>query len=209
MARSLSLFHALLFLFTSSSIVTALESASISANLKGVGHTCVSKCLYYTVLSDMGKALGCDTPYDNNCYCATAAQSASAAGEHMERCASSMCGAGDLKLDLSTMQSIYGSYCMAAGYTQPGATRWYNPAEATQEPKSEAAETTASDKDAKPSQTPKDDTPMTTTQFNVVTQTTDGNGATRPRGKFLLLLVTVPLIFLQVLFQHLAPCPVN
>ena len=203
MAVRISLFNALLLLLTTSSIVTALESVSISANLKGVGHTCISKCLYYTVLSDIGEALNCDTPYDNNCYCATAAQSASVADEHMSRCASSMCKAGDLKLDLTSMQSFYGSYCMAAGYTQPGATNWYNPAQATEEPKSEEPKDTGSDKDAKPSQTANGDTPQTSTQLTIVTQTTENdNGATRSRGKFLLLLVTVPLILLQVLYQH-------
>ncbi|KAG9503120.1 hypothetical protein J7337_005959 [Fusarium musae] len=113
------------------------ESVTISANLDNVGHTCISKCLYYTVLSDMGRAMGCDDPYDNNCYCATAAASANKADGFMSKCATSLCSAGDRSRDLTSMQSYYASYCMGAGFTQPGATEWYNPAEATEEPTNE------------------------------------------------------------------------
>ncbi|KAM0432330.1 hypothetical protein ACHAPT_004871 [Fusarium lateritium] len=148
------------------------ESVTISRELDNVVHTCVSKCLYYTILSDMGTAMGCDDPYDNNCYCATASASASQADAWMSKCASNTCSAGDRSRDLSSMQSIYASYCMGAGYTQPGATNWYNPAEATEESSSDDADNDSSN--AEPSKTVDSGSVETTTRMTIVTQTTEG-----------------------------------
>ncbi|KPM39063.1 hypothetical protein AK830_g7478 [Neonectria ditissima] len=168
--------------------VGAADTVTISEALDTAGHSCISKCLYYTYLTDMGKAMGCGAPYDNNCYCATASASATVADGFMSKCASSLCQRGDYTLDLSSMQSYYGSYCMAAGYTQPGATEWYNPAEATSE--SEPASSTGSsdssnnsdDSDAEPSKTLNSGAVETTTQLTIVTQTTEGGaGATQSR----------------------------
>ncbi|KAH8672949.1 hypothetical protein BGZ61DRAFT_101490 [Ilyonectria robusta] len=177
MARLLPLFSTLLLLLQSS--VRAVETVTISSLLDNVGHTCVSKCLYYTIFSDLGGAMGCEDPYDNNCYCATASASASVADGWMSKCASSTCGRGDLTLDLSSMQSIYASYCMGAGYTQPGATDWYNPAEATTEAEPSSTESSGSD-NAEPSRTADSGSAETTTQVTIVTQTTEGGaGATK------------------------------
>ncbi|CVK92362.1 uncharacterized protein FMAN_07258 [Fusarium mangiferae] len=154
------------------------ESVTISANLDNVGHTCISKCLYYTVLSDMGRAMGCDDPYDNNCYCATAAASANKADGFMSKCATSLCSAGDHSRDLTSMQSYYASYCMGAGFTQPGATEWYNPAEATEEPTNEPTAESSGDSDAKPSRTANSGGDATSTHMTIVTQTAE-DGASR------------------------------
>ncbi|SCV28883.1 uncharacterized protein FFB14_02101 [Fusarium fujikuroi] len=154
------------------------ESVTISANLDNVGHTCISKCLYYTVLSDMGRAMGCDDPYDNNCYCATAAASANKADGFMSKCATSLCSAGDRSRDLTSMQSYYASYCMGAGFTQPGATEWYNPAEATEEPTNEPTAESSGDSDAKPSRTANSGGDATSTHMTIVTQTAE-DGASR------------------------------
>ncbi|PNP80647.1 hypothetical protein FNYG_06246 [Fusarium nygamai] len=154
------------------------ESVTISANLDNVGHTCISKCLYYTVLSDMGRAMGCDDPYDNNCYCATAAASANKADGFMSKCATSLCSAGDRSRDLTSMQSYYASYCMGAGFTQPGATEWYNPAEATEEPTNEPTAESSGDSDAKPSRTANSGSDATSTHMTIVTQTAE-DGASR------------------------------
>ncbi|KAF5648130.1 uncharacterized protein FTJAE_1344 [Fusarium tjaetaba] len=175
------------------------ESVTISANLDNVGHTCISKCLYYTVLSDMGRAMGCDDPYDNNCYCATAAASANKADGFMSKCATSLCSAGDRSRDLTSMQSYYASYCMGAGFTQPGATEWYNPAEATEEPTNEPTAESSGGSDARPSRTANSGGDATSTHMTIVTQTAE-DGASRTQGKFLLLMVMVPLLLLQVLF---------
>ncbi|KAF4472916.1 hypothetical protein FAGAP_13481, partial [Fusarium agapanthi] len=154
------------------------ESVTISANLDNVGHTCISKCLYYTVLSDMGRAMGCDDPYDNNCYCATAAASANKADGFMSKCATSLCSAGDRSRDLTSMQSYYASYCMGAGFTQPGATEWYNPAEATEEPTNEPTAESGGGSDARPSRTANSDGDATSTHMTIVTQTAQ-DGASR------------------------------
>ncbi|KAF5234115.1 hypothetical protein FANTH_12341 [Fusarium anthophilum] len=154
------------------------ESVTISANLDNVGHTCISKCLYYTVLSDMGRAMGCDDPYDNNCYCATAAASANKADGFMSKCATSLCSAGDRSRDLTSMQSYYASYCMGAGFTQPGAIEWYNPAEATEEPTNEPTAESTGGGDAGPSRTAKSDGDATSTHMTIVTQTAE-DGASK------------------------------
>ncbi|RGP64735.1 hypothetical protein FSPOR_7671 [Fusarium sporotrichioides] len=173
--------HLLSFLLASLPLALSadFESVTIGSNLDNVGHTCISKCLYYTVLSDMGRAMGCDDPYDNNCYCATAAASASQADNFMSKCATSLCSAGDRARDLTSMQSYYASYCMGAGFTQPGATEWYNPAEATEEA-TEAATAESSDgrSDARPSRTADSGGDATSTRMTVVTQTAE-DGAVR------------------------------
>lgn len=204
MAGALPFFYALLLLLPVH-WANAAATVTLSNEIDGSAHSCISKCLQYGYLDDMGDALACGTPYENECYCATAEKSASAAGAWMIKCASSRCAAGDFTRDLSSMESYYGSYCMAAGFTQPGATDWYTPAEQTEAPESTSAEEKTT---AKPSQTadrdePKEtadsDEPDRTTRFTIVTQTTEPNGATRSRSKFLLLSVMVPLLLLQVL----------
>ncbi|KAF4452725.1 hypothetical protein F53441_4436 [Fusarium austroafricanum] len=157
------------------------ESVTISANLDNVAHTCISKCLFYTVLSDIGRAMGCDDPYDNNCYCATAAASASKADGFMSKCATSLCSAGDRSRDLTSMQSYYASYCMGAGFTQPGATEWYNPAEATKEPKEDASADSRGDSEAKPSRTANSGSDATSTKMTIITQTAE-DGASRTQA---------------------------
>ncbi|KAF4341360.1 hypothetical protein FBEOM_4709 [Fusarium beomiforme] len=198
-------FPSLILLSLPLALSADFESVTISANLDNVGHTCISKCLYYTLLTDMGRAMGCDDPYDNNCYCATAAASANKADGFMSKCATSLCSAGDRSRDLTSMQSYYASYCMGAGFTQPGATEWYNPAEATEEPKEEStAGGSGSDSDARPSRTANSGGDATSTHMTIVTQTAE-DGASRTQGKFLLLMVMVPLLLLQVLFLCVTP----
>ena len=192
-------FHSVFLASLPLALAAEFESVSISSNLDNVGHTCISKCLYYTVVSDMGKAMGCDSPYENNCYCATAVASVSQADAFMSKCVTSRCSAGDRARDLTSMQSYYASYCMAAGFTQPGATEWYNPAEATEEA---TADNSDAGSDAQPSRTANSGIDATSTRMTVITQTAE-DGAVRTQGKFLLLMVTVPLLLLQVLFSCL------
>lgn len=196
MARLLPLFASLLLLLRPS---LGAETVTISSDIPKDGHDCIGDCLYSTYLTDMGKIMGCDLPYENACYCATQAASVSVADNWMSRCASSNCGRGDVTRDLTSMQSLYGSYCMGAGFTQPGATEWYNPAEATEEASSaSSAEEDSATSDAEPSKTADSGLSETTTEWSVVTQTTEGgSGATKSQGKFLLLMAAVPLLLLQ------------
>lgn len=165
--------------------VLSLESVSINSVFPSRQHTCVTRCIFTYGASDIGNALSCGNPYDNNCFCNTATASASAAAVWLSECGSSSCSAGDLTQDLTAMQSIYASYCMNAGFTQPGATDWYIP------------KTTI----ARPGQTATSNSAQTTTQVTLVTQTSTSSSdsvlPTQPRGKFLLLLALLPL--LQVL----------
>lgn len=182
-------------------LILAADSGgvSIKSNFERFGHYCVTECLY-NYDKDMGEAMGCGVPYENNCYCATAAASASKADGFMSKCVSSLCSEGDLAGDLISMQSYYASYCMAAGFTQPGATGWYNPAEATEEATADNSDTGS---DTQPSRTANSGIGATSTRMTVITQTAE-DGAVRTQGKFLLLMVTVPLLLLQVLFLCLS-----
>ncbi|KAM5512183.1 hypothetical protein FOXYSP1_06983 [Fusarium oxysporum f. sp. phaseoli] len=176
-SATMSRIFSVLLLFLPLALSADFESVTISANLDNVGHTCISKCLYYTLLSDMGRAMGCDDPYDNNCYCATAAASANKADGFMSKCATSLCSAGDRSRDLTSMQSYYASYCMGAGFTQPGATEWYNPAEATEEPTNEPTAESSGGSDARPSRTANSGGDGTSTHMTIVTQTAEDGAA--------------------------------
>ncbi|KAH6637123.1 hypothetical protein F5144DRAFT_207228 [Chaetomium tenue] len=124
-------------------------------------HSCVQYCLgrWPSLYDNIGGALQCGRPFYNECYCATAAASASRATSFLASCASTSCEGGDVTLDLSAMQSIYASYCMENGFTQPGATAWYKPAAETGAPAPGSTGET-------------DSAPLTTTRVSVVTQTT-------------------------------------
>ncbi|KAK7397517.1 hypothetical protein QQX98_013111 [Neonectria punicea] len=196
MARRLPLLSTLLLLFRA--LVQAADTVTISEDLDRTGHTCISKCLYYTYITDMGRAMGCGSPYNNDCYCATASASASVADGFMSKCASSLCERGDYTLDLSSIQSLYGSYCMGAGFTQPGATEWYNPAEATSEPdptssSSSNSDDDNSDSDVEPSKTLDSGAAETTTQMTIVTQTTEG-GAEATKSRVIVYATSTLLV---------------
>lgn len=169
--------------------VLSITTVSIYTLLPANQHNCITRCIYNIYDDpDIGYALSCGSPYANDCYCNTITASASAATSWIEACGSSSCAAGDLSDDLNSMFSIYASYCEGAGFTQPGATQYYNPATQT----------------ARPGPTPTTGTgpTLTTTQLTVVTQTTTsstgGPAATPSQGKFLLLLAMGHLLLLQV-----------
>ncbi|KAI5467229.1 hypothetical protein BGZ63DRAFT_418951 [Mariannaea sp. PMI_226] len=181
MAGLLHLFSSILILVQLS---LAADTVSISEVLPSDGHKCLEACLFDHFFTDMGKAMGCDTPYENACYCATESASVSVADTFMSRCGSTSCARGDYTRDLKSMQSLYASYCMGAGFKQPGATKWYNPATATEEPSSSTSgtEQDTGETDAQPSKTADPGAAETTTQLTIVTQTTEGgSGATKSR----------------------------
>jgi hypothetical protein len=178
---------ALIFLYIPA--ILTLEIVSISSALSNQ-HSCVAHCLYFHdgLGNDMGAAMKCDWYYANGCYCATAAASASVASSWITACASTSCYAGDFDYDLMAMKSLYASYCMGAGYTQPGATNWYTAAAVTTSAQSGPTRTSGSF--------------VTTTQVLIVTQTAPGSsnsGTAQSQGRYLRLLVIVPMVLLQVL----------
>ncbi len=164
----------------------AIDTVSLTVDYQ---HTCVKRCLLYPGVvgqdvDDMGSIMKCATPYANACYCATASASASRASSFVSVCASSKCAGGDLSQDLSALESVYASYCMAAGFTQPGATDWYTPANGA----------TKTDASATPGSTGSSGPPATTTQVTVVTETSSNSAADQTRGKYLGLLVAAVLV---------------
>lgn len=124
--------------------------------------------------TDIRSVLSCAKLYANDCFCNTASSAASLATSWLEACDATACSAGDLSDDLTSIFSIYASYCMNAGSTQPGATQHYSPTTVT----------------ARPGPTPSSPTSgstTTTTQVTLVTSTissTGGSAATQPQGKF-------------------------
>jgi hypothetical protein len=175
----------LCLLLYSQTLVLAVETVSQFG--EKWSHPCVERCLgrWAALYDNIGSALQCASPFYNECYCATAAASASKATSYLASCASTSCKAGDITMDLSAMQSLYASYCMENGFTQPGATAWYNPS---------ATETGAPAPGS------------TTTRLSVVTQTiasdSGGDSSTQPWGKCLLpLAVVVAALLLQVLYS--------
>jgi hypothetical protein len=200
MPYTLKLFTMACFLLTISPVLS-ITTVSILNLLPSNQHFCVSVCIYNDYSADIGRALNCGDPYANDCFCNTGSASASAATSWLANCASTDCSAGDLSDDLTSMHSIYASYCIGAGFTQPGATDWYNPATATAYTGQTATKNLGQTATANPGQTATSGPGPTTTQLTVVTQTapsTGGSAATQPQGKFLLLLAMVPLVLLQV-----------
>jgi hypothetical protein len=191
MARLLSYFGLLAALPQ----IMAFESISISRALPTSVHACATNCVYHSLLQDVGNALGCDTPRDNRCYCATPQESVDVANDWLTSCASSRCSSGDVTLDISTMRSIYASYCVNAGFIQTGVDGWYS-AEPTNVPSG------GTDDDDLPSKTgPQPGQQGTKTEVSIVTETVDnGAGKTLEDGKSLLLAAMVTLLLLQVLF---------
>jgi hypothetical protein len=173
-----SLFISLFFLYSS---VFSQDTVSIYDALGGQ-HFCIPFCLGAENM--LLAFMGCADPYENYCYCATAAASASRATSFITSCASSACSRGDIDHDLSFMSSIYISYCQAAGYTALAVTT-----------SAEPSETTVT---AQPGGTDASQPPQTTTQVTVVTQTASSSGTSeaRPQGKYMLLLAMVPLVLL-------------
>jgi hypothetical protein len=178
-------------------------------------HACVNHCLDPGwVLGNLAGALGCAGPVANDCYCGTNSKAASIATSWVNSCAVASCSSGDLSDDSSAMKSAYGSYCQAAGFTQPGMTDWYNPATATTS--SPAAPSTGSSaaSSASPASSPTvGNSVSTTTSVTVVTHTTTSQpnaGSTNSvsLGKWCLLLGFYAIVggLLQV---HLpsTPCP--
>jgi hypothetical protein len=106
-------------------VVTASETVSLSSLLPVNQDFCVTYCVYGFGNAGVGGALGCHAPWLNTCYCATDSASASRANSWLSSCGSRYCSVRDVPDDITWMHSLYASYCMNAGYTQPGATNWY------------------------------------------------------------------------------------
>lgn len=158
------------------SISKAAVTVSITSAIGRSEHICIRYCLQYGLGKDLGEALGCEVPLDNNCYCATDSASASVASQFLNKCASQSCGRGDMTRDLASMRSYYSGYCndntltLGAGWTAAAATLTSN--------------TEATSTSIRPSSTARSDTSRKTTDLSGLTTTTDGGLAkTTPKRK--------------------------
>jgi hypothetical protein len=189
----------LLVAFVHSSHVLGNSPVSIDINFP---HKCAHNCLSFPgVFADMGSAMACATPYMNDCYCATAPSSASKAASFITSCVSASCAGGDQSGDLSGLESIYASYCINAGYLQPGVTNWYNTATLTS--------ATTSSGGPSPTGTPNGPATSTTTQLTVTTQTVSSTGTGKPStpvGKFFVSLVILLALQWTMVLSHLLSC---
>ncbi|KAL6913683.1 hypothetical protein FSST1_011443 [Fusarium sambucinum] len=88
---------------------------------------CIKPCLFRpnNANTDVGGVLDCDTPYKQDCYCATNGDKVKLVSEHIDTCAQASCSAGVESQDASSMRSYYASYCMENGYTADVMTEWY------------------------------------------------------------------------------------
>lgn len=188
------LFRCLLF-FTYP-ILSLTASVTIDNDVPYEAHDCVEICLdsqgSFQNEDDIGHILECGSPYNEACYCATESASASAVSNFINDCASKRCAKGDMTRDISTIRSIYASYCSQAGFTQPLVSEWYTNAGGPDETATSTAE---------PSQTQESGAAGTITDTTLVTQTAASeDGATGSRGEFLLAAVLVPAaVMLQLL----------
>ncbi|OAQ96119.1 hypothetical protein LLEC1_05287 [Akanthomyces lecanii] len=119
--------HALAALVALASPVLG-ATASITSIIPNQAHQCIKLCAWYNYQGNIPVALGCDDPYENDCYCPTATESVSRVSVAIEKCVSSRCGAGDYTRDLSSLRSIYAGYCKDAGFTQDAAMLGYTAA---------------------------------------------------------------------------------
>jgi hypothetical protein len=186
-------------------LVLGQNLVSISSEIPSNGHDCIKECVYYPgIYSDIATALDCARPVENECYCAEASASASAASGWINRCASSRCAGGDLTRDISSMRSIYAGYCNRAGFTQPIISEWFTTEAEDPKPTSDSNGGDSSG-DGGSRTTDGDSLPAaTSTRLTSVTQTTTdsgaGAGARRSTGELVFLAaIVVPAVVLQLL----------
>lgn len=109
------------------------QTVTITRDIPSSGHRCVRHCLFrpYNAGTDLGDALECGPPYEEDCYCPTAAPRAEIVSRHIDECASESCSAGDVTLDIESMRRYYAGYCVENGYTADLVQEWYSSAEET------------------------------------------------------------------------------
>ncbi|KAI8710389.1 hypothetical protein NCS52_01575400 [Fusarium sp. LHS14.1] len=76
--------------FVLSLLTFAQTAITIEDDIPSDGYECISSCIHYPGVvgeaADIGTALACGTPYENDCYCATASASASAVSSFIDDC---------------------------------------------------------------------------------------------------------------------------
>ncbi|KAN0083894.1 hypothetical protein V8E54_002982 [Elaphomyces granulatus] len=92
-------------------------------------HTCAGYCLDGQGYDDgdLVHVVSCDSPVYNYCFCPTDTKSIDSIRSWLSQCVSAGCHAPDFTTDVSAVESGYASYCIEAGYSQSGATTWFEP----------------------------------------------------------------------------------
>lgn len=113
-----------LFLLATPSLA---QTVTISSDIPDSGHGCIFDCLYdpWSSGTDLGDALECGDPYEEDCYCPTAAPEATIVSRHINDCASESCSRGDMTKDVESMRYYYAGYCIDNGYTAELVEAWY------------------------------------------------------------------------------------
>lgn len=75
---------------------------------------CGRDCMVFNGSIDLIGKFGCAWPYQNDCFCR--ADLGVAATKHFSSCGTARCTVGPSDGDISTMISIYNSYCLSNGY---------------------------------------------------------------------------------------------
>ncbi|KAG9256191.1 uncharacterized protein F5Z01DRAFT_672185 [Emericellopsis atlantica] len=158
------------------------QTVTVGDDVPYAAHRCVKYCVQHPfgVGTDIGVALQCGDPYEEDCYCATEDDSLTLVSEHINNCASTSCSAGDLTKDVSSMRSLYASYCRGKGYTQDFIEGWYTAATG---PEATEATTTTTDEDKSTKTTAVEETEKVSEseEGQVVETSTDTTVATQTR----------------------------
>ena len=135
-------------------------------------HDCAAECLdnHGHGIQTLANVLNCDSPVYNFCYCPTDTKSINSIRSWLSQCVSTRCDSPDFSVDVSAVESGYASYCIDAGYSQSGATTWFQPT-----PTQAAVSTSATQ--ASPGASP-----GTTTLVTVVSQTATLTGTANSGG---------------------------
>lgn len=114
-------------------VLSLAQTVTITRDIDSSGHRCVRHCLFrpYNAGTDLGDALECGPPYEEDCYCPTAAPRAEIVSRHIDDCATESCSAGDVTADIESMRSYYAGYCVENGYTAELVEEWYTSADET------------------------------------------------------------------------------
>ncbi|KAF5639670.1 hypothetical protein F52700_4052 [Fusarium sp. NRRL 52700] len=124
---------ALLFLATQSlSHTVNYTTVDIFRKIPSDVDECIRPCLFRpnNANADVGSALSCGAPYQEECYCATDSDKAKAVSKHIDSCAQASCSNGQQSQDAEAMRHYYASYCMGNGYSAEAMEEWYTGTEA-------------------------------------------------------------------------------
>lgn len=120
------------------------QTVTIKKDIPIREHDCIEDCLFrpYNRDIDVGDALECAPPYQEDCYCPSDDSQAEIVSRHLDSCANEHCSRGDLSQDVDKMRAHYATYCVEKGYTADLVDEWYSALETAVSSTSEEETTT-------------------------------------------------------------------